>query len=412
MTGLKKDSKNKKWYQKAWNGIKKVGIITYKALTSNIVSISLAAVTIALGVATGGIVPISIAAVIVTVKLVRIGIDAAKAVKIRNLDIENKALIEYATALYVQQKMLDLQPSLKGNGKDQAIKNKLSKSKKLQSDQSLNNADKIVSILDIALDISSAVTNPLQAVAVVTHIQKAIIIANKINKGFEISFTKKETEYQDLEITEQLIRLINLERDRGNVGYNNIEDLREQTRKIQVENKAYLKLMQEEDFYSYTPPQIKTKFQEYFEVINNSTPPAQKKESFAVKLFHGIKDAINPYSEYNPNNQLNIEKHSGITAVVRSENEALKIQDVKQKIVVRTMDDMDIAQNKKDVEVIINSAKRDYDKKEFIKDAAIIKIRMEKSQNLSSNETSKRESTKEKIIKPPIERRNSLPKSL
>ena len=42
---------------------------------------------------------------------------------------------------------------------------------------------------------------------------------------------------------------------------------------------------------------------------------------------------INPYSEYNPNNQLNIEKHSGITAAVRSENEVPKTQDVKQKLV-------------------------------------------------------------------------------
>ena len=99
MSGWEKNSKNKKWYQKAWDGIKKLAIITYKALTSNIVSISLAVVTIAFGVATGGIVPIAIAAIVLTVKLVRIGIDAAKAVKTRNLDIENKALIEYATAL-------------------------------------------------------------------------------------------------------------------------------------------------------------------------------------------------------------------------------------------------------------------------------------------------------------------------
>jgi hypothetical protein len=331
---MKKNSKNKKWYQKAWDGIKKLAIIIYKALTSNIVSISLAVVTIAFGVATGGIVPIAIAAIVLTVKLVRIGIDAAKAVKTRNLDIENKALIEYATALYVQQKMLDLQPSLKGNGNNLLSQNnKISKIEKLQSDQSLNNADKIVSIVDIALDISSAVTNPLQAVAVVNHIQKVITVANKLNKLFEISSTKKETDFKDLEIKEQLIRLINLERDRGNVGYNNIEDLREQTRKIQVENKAYLNLMKEDGFYKYTPEQIKTKFQEYCEGINKDTPRVQAKESFVVKLFHGIKDAINPYSEYNPNNQLNIEKHSGITAAVRSENEVPKTQDVKQKLV-------------------------------------------------------------------------------
>jgi hypothetical protein len=297
---MKKNSKNKKWYQKAWDGVKKLAIITYKALTSNIVSISLAAGTIALGVATAGIVPIAIAAVVLTVKLVRVGIDAAKAVKIRNLDIENKALIEYATALYVQQKMLDLQPSLKGKVKDQALTNKVSKSKKLQSDQSLKIADKIVSIVDIALDISSAVTNPLQAVAVVSHIQKAIIVANKLNKVFEISSNKKETDFKDLEIKEQLIRLINLERDRGNVGYNNIEDLREQTRKIQVENKAYLNLMKEDGFYKYTPEQIKTKFQEYCEGINKDTPRVQAKESFVVKLFHGIKNAIKSLRQNSP----------------------------------------------------------------------------------------------------------------
>ena len=75
------------------------------------------------------------------------------------------------------------------------------------------------------------------------------------------------------------------------------------------------------------------------------------------------------------------------------------------------MDDMDVSYKQKETgATTINKAEREADKEKFIKDAAIIKTRIEKLQNLSSNETSKGESSEENHIHHPIKRGNSLPR--
>ena len=56
--------------------------------------------------------------------------------------------------------------------------------------------------------------------------------------------------------------------------------MREQTRKIQVENKAYLAVMKEDKFYSYNSKTIKTKFQQHYEQINQETSPLKRKKFF------------------------------------------------------------------------------------------------------------------------------------
>jgi len=58
----------------------------------------------------------------------------------------------------------------------------------------------------------------------------------------------------------------------------------------------------------------------------------------------------------------------------------------------------------------INEAQREADKEKFTKDALIIKTRIEKSRNLSNNETSKGEYSEENHIHHPIKRGNSLPR--
>ncbi|WP_316353847.1 hypothetical protein [Candidatus Trichorickettsia mobilis] len=108
----------KKWYQKAWDGVKKVAGAAYKMVTGNVYSIAIAAVGLGLGIVTGGAVPIAIGAAALAVKLTKTAIDAVKASKSRALDKENDALIDYATALYVKQKTLDLAPKLKAAEKD------------------------------------------------------------------------------------------------------------------------------------------------------------------------------------------------------------------------------------------------------------------------------------------------------
>ena len=96
------DNTDKKWYQKAWHLVKKAAVISYKALTSNTGAIIIAGLGLGLGIVTGGAAPIAIAAVVLAVKGIKTGIDAAKAIKNRNLDIENTALVDYATALCVR----------------------------------------------------------------------------------------------------------------------------------------------------------------------------------------------------------------------------------------------------------------------------------------------------------------------
>ncbi|MFK7967953.1 MAG: hypothetical protein AB8B68_02165 [Rickettsiaceae bacterium] len=173
MSKSKKDNADKKWYQKAWSGVKKVLAVPYKAITSNTGAIILAGIGLALGVVTGGAVPIALAVAVLTIKVVKTGIDTAKAIKTRDLDIENAALIDYAAALCLKQKMLDLQPKLKGNGADLAVDDsKLSKEARLKRNHSLETVGKIVEVMDIGLDLATLAVNPAKAPAVLQKLKQ------------------------------------------------------------------------------------------------------------------------------------------------------------------------------------------------------------------------------------------------
>ncbi len=390
------DNTDKKWYQKSWYFVKKAAVISYKALTSNTGAIIIAGLGLGLGIVTGGAAPIAIAAVVLAVKGVKTGIDAAKAIKNRNLDIENTALVDYATALCVRQKILDLQPRLQDTSKNLTFErdSKLSNKEKLKHDHSLEIAGKIVSVVNAGLDIATVALNPIKGIEAIKHVKTGLEVAERIKTGFEIAGSAgelmgavdgtkeltimlKEKISQHPEIREQLVHLINSERNRGDVGYDSIEELREQTRKIQIENKAYLAVMKEDNFYHFKPEQIKAKFQEYLDHINQETAPVKNKESFAIKLLHGIKDALNPYSKYNPNNKLNTQKHSGLTEAVRKENETIKLQDTKAKPALRTKDDMDIILDKGKEKIVVDAAQKKVDIERFKRDSEMITKRME-----------------------------------
>lgn len=177
------DNTDKKWYQKSWYFVKKAAVISYKALTSNTGAIIIAGLGLGLGIVTGGAAPIAIAAVVLAVKGVKTGIDAAKAIKNRNLDIENTALVDYATALCVRQKILDLQPRLQDTSKNLTFErdSKLSNKEKLKHDHSLEIAGKIVSVVNAGLDIATVALNPIKGIEAIKHVKTGLEVAERIN---------------------------------------------------------------------------------------------------------------------------------------------------------------------------------------------------------------------------------------
>ncbi|WP_316353845.1 hypothetical protein [Candidatus Trichorickettsia mobilis] len=351
----------KKWYQKAWDGVKKVAGAAFKVMTSNTGAMITAAVGLALGVVTGGVAPIAIAAVALGVKVVKTGIDAAKAVKTRALDKENDALIDYATALYVKQKTLDLQPKLKvvEDNLHKTESDKLSNKEQLKHNHTLEVAGKIVGVINAGLDIATVALNPTKGIEAAHNIKHGLETAEKIKSGIELVATTSEIagavggakEFSEMlkealkgkpEVREQLVNLINSERKMGHVGYDNLQELKEQTRQLQVDNKAMVATMRESNFYQLKPEQIKSKFESKQQEVNKDVPEVPKPQGAFARAWQGIKDALNPNSKYNPNNEIETKEHSGLTSAVRKENESLEISaKQKDKPITRSMDDLD-----------------------------------------------------------------------
>lgn len=324
-----------KWYQRAWNRIKQGAKNVYKGIVSNTGALAIAGIGLALGIVTGGTVPIAIAAVVLTVKLVKTGLDAQKAIKTRSLDIENSALVDYATALYVRQKMLDLQPKL-GVVSDSLTPlnlNQTGNKKHLKYNRSLSRVRKIIEVINTGLDIATVAMNPIKGIHAVKGVKTGMDTVEKVKSGFEVidstgellgsldgtkEFAKMLSEHllHHKESQEQLVDLINSGRDKDGASYLNIEELRKQTQAIQNDNQALVSVLKEDDFYRLSDTKIQEKFQEYSKDISSKSPPVPKQETMVQKIWHGIKDALNPYSKYNPE----VKEHSGLTATVRKEN--------------------------------------------------------------------------------------------
>jgi hypothetical protein len=356
----KKEDAPKKWYQKAWGGVKKLTGAAYKMVTGNAYSIAIAAVGLGLGIATGGTLPIAIGAVALAVKLTKTAIDAVKASKSRALDKENDMLIDYATALYVKQKTLDLAPKLKAVEKDLYTPDnhdKLSAKKQHKFNAKLGIAEKIANIINAGVDVAgiamdptklisagkdfvAGITIPLSTFNTATGVTDTLGATDDI-KGLYESAKEKITKSSDLQA--ELRELINSERKRGNVGYDNLQELKEQTRQLQVNNKAMVAVLREENFYQLKPEQIVSAFHNKQQQLDKDIPALEKPDGVFARAWQGVKDALNPNSKYNPNNEIEANKHSGLTSAVRKEDEALEISaKPKDKPITRSMDDLEI----------------------------------------------------------------------
>ncbi len=331
MSDKKKDDTPKKWYQKAWNGVKKGSIATYKALTSNTGALITSSIGFGFGIATGGVGLIAIGAVVLGAKVIKTGFDAAKSVKMRNLDMENKAIIDYAKTLCVKQIILDKQPKLQEidkavNSLDLSVSKK-SKNEELKHNHSLETASKIVNLINAGLDITTFALDPTKGINAIHSVKKATETAEKIKSGIEVVTSAsdaigsidaaKELSHElghkllkhtsSPNIQQQMINLINEDRKRSDVGYDNIQELLNQTQEMKNQNKAFAKMIGEKD---PTEKSFKSKLE------NVTTSPEKTKNS----IWQGIKDALNPYSQYNPNNHKELEtgKHSAMTNITRS----------------------------------------------------------------------------------------------
>jgi hypothetical protein len=386
MSDKKKDDTPKKWYQKAWNGVKKGSVATYEALTSNTGALITSSVGLGLGIATGGVGLIAIGAVVLGVKAVKTGFDAAKSVKMRNLDMENKAIIDYAKTLCFKQIILDKQPKLQKidkavNSLDPSVSKK-SKNEELKHNNSLETASKIVNLINAGLDITTFALDPTKGIHAIHSVKKAAETAEKIKSGIEVATSASEAigaidavkelshelghklskHTSSPDIQKQMIDLINTDRKRSDVGYDNIQELLNQTQEMKNQNKAFVKMIGEKD---PTEQLFKSKLE------NVTTPPEKTKNS----IWQGIKDALNPYSQYNPNNhkELEADKHSFVTNIMRGgtdeknnmvlrknklvSNLDLSDQRAEQAAVISAVNKFDLS-NQKAEQALLQSAKK------------------------------------------------------
>jgi hypothetical protein len=374
-----------KWYNTAWNMIKKVTKLAYKAVISNGGAIITTSVALALGIITGGTVPIVLAAVVLGVKLVKTGLDAHKAIKTRDLDIENTALIEFATALYVQQKTLELQPKLVSTTKSLTPLELDHNGKKLTYNKSLNRVHKIVDVVNVGLDITTVAINPIKGIQAAQHIKTGIDTIEAIKLSLEIITSSSEViasagaskELDEIiverlshhpEIQEQLVNLINSGRNTEGTSYLNIEELRQQTQTIQNENLALVTTLKEDNFYKLTPTQIKDSFEHNLQTISNDSASVLKQETMATRVWHGIKNALNPNSKYHPE----VKEHSGLTTAVRKEH--IKEPIIKAKAV--TQDDFELNKKSTTNNITLTPEQRQKDLARFKADAQQLETRL------------------------------------
>ncbi|WP_316354011.1 hypothetical protein [Candidatus Trichorickettsia mobilis] len=348
-----KEDTPKQWYQKVFDGVKKAASAVYTAVTSNAYSVGMGIAALVGTVATGGAALIAMGAAALTFKVTKTAIDAVKASTSRSLDKENDALIDYATALCVKQKTLELAPKLKAVEKDLYTpdnNDKLSTKEQHQFNTKLDIAEKLTNIINTGFDIAGLAMDPSKIARVGKNLEVGESAAYNVTTGAAdlvgigddlkgLATTIKEKIANSPDLQAELREAINSERKRDNVGYDNLQELREQTRQLQIDNKAMVATLRDDNFHKFTKEEICNQFAIEQNQINSETPAVKKAESLLSKSLHAIKDAFDPTSKYNPNNDIDASKHSGLTSEVRKENEAtIESTTQKDKPITRTQE--------------------------------------------------------------------------
>ena len=146
-------------------------------------------------------------------------------------------------------------------------------------------------------------------------------------------------------VQKQLKTQIDQERDKSDTsGYNNIRELRQATITQRIQAiMALQKLTTDKDYWTMSPAQKKTKFQEYKEqvsqtekaigVYNNIFARGLKKLTSLIK---DVGRAHDPFSEFNYPDKIRIDKHSNITAKIdkrsKKENLAMSVSSIRENL--------------------------------------------------------------------------------
>ncbi|MDP4709461.1 MAG: hypothetical protein NWS20_05650, partial [Rickettsiaceae bacterium] len=220
--------------------------------------------------------------------------------------------------------------------------------------------------------------NPIKGIQAAQHIKTGIEVVEKIKISLEIMASSSEIvasagagkELYEIiserlrahpEMQEQLVNLINGSRGTEGASYLNIEELRQQTQTIKNENLALVATLKEDNFYKLTPVQIQDSFKQHLQEISKNPEPIPKQETTVKRIWHGIKNALNPYSKYHPE----VQEHSGLTTAVRKER--IKPPIAKEKAV--TKDDFELNKQSTTQSTTISKEQRQQDLERFKADA-------------------------------------------
>lgn len=324
----------------------------WKLATGNLVSTGVSWGFAALAVdvlATGGAVSLATAAIasftaasgaIKTAQVVNKTIQTKQA---NELNDRNTALVEYAQALNVQQTMLKLEPKLR------VIKDKLYQPShdKLSSktEHTLNvktaRAENILNAVSFVTDVASIIVNPAKVTSVAEMVNgetigavlggvEAATLRSIDTAGWTVDIVdacKKSPALQ-----EELVNRINAELKRQDVGFDNLTELREQVRQLNVENKALQATLKEPDFFKMSQQDIEEKFNEKCQALDKEIPQVEKES--------GIGKAI--IDTFNPFHERETKQHAGLTVAARRETQEVAAPTANARA---TKDDMEVKKN-------------------------------------------------------------------
>jgi len=289
-----KSKKIQPWYTKIGNLISGAINNLVSLTSSNWTSFALIGVFLGTGIATSATLPIVLAGTFLTTKIVSTIIDVKKAIQIRKFNKENNALIDYATQKNIQKTLCDISPKLQNIKKDNALSKE--KKEELHLGKGVERAEKVIQLVNaITVIVGAVLANPTAAVVVGAK-ATGIVAKDKIVE--EILRTK--------ETRQSLVELINEKRKSGEVNYQDINELREHTHKMKIDNLAMKNTLKQsvKDGFKFSS----NEFEEQREKAKKELGEFKEENKTNTQIVvQGVKDVFNPF------NETKIKEHSGAT---------------------------------------------------------------------------------------------------
>jgi hypothetical protein len=268
-------------------------------------------------------VAIPLAAITIGTVAIAAGIDAFMVGRTRSLHSESKYLSRHRLAKDVQDKILSKDPKL-SKVLQEELYTPEREGKKSLKDRYTNSSSKTKSVLaSIALGAGTTVLNyavplvegiisrnPIKIVKVVASSVYGVSSYSSSN----MTMSAKRDEFRG--------HIDKLRDNHDSPGYNNIKELKISAREQKIQSLALQELVKDPSYPNYTEAQIKEKFINIKEKIQNTEKSIQS--HYAVtNVIKDIVIAHNPFSKYNDPKKL----------TTKLENTQLKINESRSKIV-------------------------------------------------------------------------------